>query len=216
MECNMSYSQIKSVAEWVISLLLLLVLSPLIMFIVIILAFYGLDNIVFIQSRTGKHLKTFKLIKFKTMRSDPDGRLEDADRLTAFGRFLRSTSLDELPQLFNVLAGQMTLIGPRPLLPEYLTWYHRNELSRFTVKPGITGLAQVRGRNTLPWKHRLRYDVFYAHKLSFSLDFLICLETIKALFSRKTLKKHNITFSHRLDVERRNGLPAFKKELNCR
>jgi undecaprenyl phosphate N,N'-diacetylbacillosamine 1-phosphate transferase len=207
----MSYDLIKSLAERCISLVLLITLSPILLLIVMILASGGLENVFFIQARTGKDQKIFKLIKFKTMRADPEGNLQNAARLTTFGRFLRSSSLDELPQLYHVLTGQMALIGPRPLLPEYLPWYHRNELLRFGVKPGITGLAQVKGRNIIPWHHRLRYDVFYAQKICFLLDFLIFRETLNALFNIKTLKKHDLTFSQRLDDERRLLLKACEK-----
>lgn len=209
----MAYDLIKSVAERCISLLLLIALSPFLLLIVLILASGGPGNIFFRQLRTGKDQKMFRLVKFKTMRHDSDPGLQDVDRLTPFGRVLRTTSLDEIPQLYHVLTGTMSLIGPRPLLPEYLPWYHSNELHRFEVKPGITGLAQIKGRNTLSWKHRLRYDTFYVQKKSFSLDFFILLHTILALFSIKTLKKHDKTHSQRLDIERLQWLKTGQKSM---
>ncbi|MCC5929943.1 MAG: sugar transferase [Cyclobacteriaceae bacterium] len=209
----MSYKLTKSIAERFISLFLLFALSPLLLLILLILASGGPKNIFFIQNRTGKDQKIFRLIKFKTMRDNAAGLLQDKDRLTFFGRLLRSSSLDELPQLWNVLTGQMSLIGPRPLLPEYLPWYYACERLRFTVRPGITGLAQIKGRNSIPWKHRLRYDTFYAQKICFSLDLFIFLHTLLLLFSRNTIEKHDKIFSHRLDVERSTLHQTSEKSL---
>lgn len=139
----------------------------------------------FFQIRPGKNEKTFKIIKFKTMndKKDSDGNLlSDAQRLTKIGNFVRKTSLDELPQLLNVLKGDMSLIGPRPLLPEYLPLYNESQRIRHEVKPGITGWAQVNGRNAISWAQKFEYDVWYVDNLSFLLDFKILFLTIKKVF----------------------------------
>src|SRR5690606_4734515 len=136
----------------------------------------------FFQLRPGKNERIFKIIKFKTMndKTDADGKLlPDSDRLTQTGRFVRKTSIDEIPQLINVLMGDMCLVGPRPLLPRYLPYYTETERIRHQVRPGITGLAQVKGRNILEWDKRLAYDVQYVNEISFKSDVLIILLTIK-------------------------------------
>ncbi|MGB3618464.1 MAG: sugar transferase [Catalinimonas sp.] len=138
-------------------------------------------RIFFTQERIGRNERPFRLYKFITMREahDTHGRtLPDAARLTRWGRWLRTTSLDELPQLWNVLRGEMSLVGPRPLLPAYLPLYSARQRQRHSVRPGITGLAQVRGRNALPWPQRFRYDVFYAERASFALDLMVLGETL--------------------------------------
>jgi len=136
----------------------------------------------FFQIRPGKNEKLFKIIKFKTMtdKKDRDGELlPDKDRLTSIGIFVRKTSLDEIPQLINVLIGNMSLIGPRPLLPEYLPLYTEKQSKRHLVKPGITGWAQVNGRNAISWEKKFEYDIWYVEHLSFILDIKIILKTIK-------------------------------------
>lgn len=142
----------------------------------------------FLQERPGKDGKIFKVIKFKSMTDerDADGNLlPDAQRLTKVGRFVRSTSIDELPQLINVLKGDMALIGPRPLLPRYLPYYTKREQLRHTVRPGITGWAQVHGRNNLNWDDRLELDAWYVENLSFLLDVRIFMKTIVNVLKRK-------------------------------
>ena len=139
----------------------------------------------FFQTRPGKNEKTFKIIKFKTMndKKDVDGNLlPDANRLTKIGQLVRKTSLDELPQLINVLKGDMSLIGPRPLLPEYLPLYNEIQKRRHKVKPGITGWAQVNGRNAISWEQKFEYDVWYVDNLSYLLDIKIFFLTIKKVF----------------------------------
>lgn len=142
----------------------------------------------FYQERPGKDEKIFKVIKFKSMTDERDANgklLPDADRLTPVGRFVRSTSIDELPQLINVLKGDMSFIGPRPLLVEYLPYYTEREKLRHTVRPGISGWAQVHGRNTVAWDERLEYDAYYAEHISFALDAKIFFITIKNVLMRK-------------------------------
>ena len=157
----------------------------------------------FRQERPGKNGKIFRVVKFKTMTDerDADGKLlPDAQRLTKVGRLVRSTSIDELPQLWNVFVGEMSLIGPRPLLPRYLPWYTEREQTRHLVRPGITGLAQVNGRNNLSWDEKLEYDARYVEDISFLNDCKIVLTTVRNVFARKDIEvapKGNF-----LDVER--------------
>lgn len=144
----------------------------------------------FFQERPGKGGKIFKVVKFKTMTDERDTNgnlLPDADRLTRVGKFVRSTSLDELPQLWNVFKGDMSLIGPRPLLVKYLPYYTKEEQLRHRVRPGITGLAQINGRNTLDWDKRLNYDVVYVNNISFRLDIEIILKTIINVIKRSDI-----------------------------
>ena len=168
-----------------------LVFLPAIAIVLALLAIANNGQPFFFQLRPGRDEKLFTIIKFKTMndRKDSSGRLlSDADRLTNVGRFVRKTSLDELPQLINVILGDMSLIGPRPLLPEYLAHYTNVEKRRHDVRPGITGLAQVKGRNQMKFSERLKNDVYYVDNLSFSLDFEVFLLTIKTiLFKSKTV-----------------------------
>lgn len=146
----------------------------------------------FIQERPGKHGKIFKVIKFKTMtdeRDEDDNLLPDEKRLTKIGKFIRSTSIDELPQLINVLKGDMALIGPRPLLPQYLPLYSKEQARRHAVRPGITGWAQVNGRNAISWTKKFELDVWYVDHISFWLDVKIIMLTIKKVFVREGINK---------------------------
>lgn len=146
----------------------------------------------FMQERPGKNGKIFKVIKFKTMTDERDANgklLPDADRLTKVGRFVRSTSIDELPQLLNVLKGDMALIGPRPLLPRYLALYTREQARRHEVRPGITGWAQVNGRNAISWTKKFEYDVWYVDHCSFMLDLKIVFMTIKKILIREGISQ---------------------------
>lgn len=166
----------------------LLILFPLLA-VVALAVRIGLGSPVFFrQERPGLHGRTFRLVKFRTMRdaAGPDGRLlPDAERMTQLGRMLRSTSLDEFPELWNVLRGDMSLVGPRPLLAEYLPLYSPRQARRHEVRPGITGWAQVNGRNAVGWKERLEMDVWYVENCSLALDLRILLRTIAAVFARR-------------------------------
>ena len=147
----------------------------------LVLLFMG-RPVIFLQKRPGYHEKIFGIMKFRTMKDlrDSEGRLlPDKDRLTGFGLFLRKTSLDELPEIFNILKGEMSLIGPRPLLEEYLPWYTERERLRHSVRPGLTGLAQASGRNLLDWDKRLELDAEYAENISFGLDMKVLWMTVK-------------------------------------
>lgn len=177
----------KRFLDIVISITGLIILSP-IFFIVAILVRIKLGSpVIFKQERPGKNEKIFKLYKFRSMnnKKDENGKLlPDKDRLTRFGRILRSTSLDELPELFNILKGDMSLIGPRPLTVGYLPYYNETEKHRHDVRPGLTGLAQINGRNALNWEERFSYDVEYVNNLSFKNDVKIFLKTFVKVFKR--------------------------------
>lgn len=152
-------------------------------------------GVFFMQDRIGKQGKVFKIIKYKTMTDERDTNgnlLPDADRLTKVGKFVRSTSIDELPQLFNVLKGDMALIGPRPLLPRYLPYYTEEEMHRHDVRPGITGWAQCNGRNSLTWDDKLALDVWYVNNLSFYTDVKIIYKTVLCVFKRESVEVEGI------------------------
>jgi len=166
--------------DLLLSIILLAVLAPVMAFLTFATYFALGRPIFFLQKRPGLHEKLFKLIKFRTMSAEvgPDGEpLADAKRLTAFGRFMRATSLDELPELWNVLIGDMSLVGPRPLLVQYLDYYSDEQARRHEVRPGVTGWAQVNGRNALSWEEKFRLDVWYVDHRSFWLDMKILLLT---------------------------------------
>lgn len=180
----------KRLLDFTLSLMGFLVLSPFFLLVMIFLFFANEGKPFFFQVRPGKNEKLFKIIKFKTMndKKDADGKLlPDKDRLTKVGSFVRKTSLDEIPQLLNVIKGDMSLIGPRPLLPAYLPYYTEREKLRHTVRPGITGLAQVNGRNSLKWDDRLELDAKYVENISFSNDIHIIFKTIENVIKRKDI-----------------------------
>jgi len=168
--------------------LVLLICSPVFLILTGLLYFSNNGSPFFIQSRPGNNCRVFRLIKFKTMndRRGADGfLLPDAQRLTAFGKFIRKTSLDEIPQLLNVIKGDMSLIGPRPLLVEYLPLYNKIQIRRHEVRPGITGWAQINGRNAIGWREKFDLDVWYVDHISFGLDLRIFLLTLKKVFKRE-------------------------------
>lgn len=178
---------IKPLCDKLLALVLLVVLSPVILGTMLLLAIANRGKVFFTQERPGKGEKIFKVIKFKTMndRKDADGNLlPDADRLTAVGRFVRSTSIDELPQIFNVLKGDMSFIGPRPLRVYYLPLYSPEQHRRHDVTPGISGWAQVNGRNNITWTRKFELDVWYVDNQSVWLDIKIFFLTIKKILIR--------------------------------
>lgn len=183
----------KRIIDFTIVFCVLLVIWPFLLLITIWLHFANKGaGAFFTQARPGKDGKIFKVIKFKTMTDerDADGNLlPDAERLTKVGRFVRSTSIDELPQLINVLKGDMALIGPRPLLPQYLPLYSKEQARRHEVRPGITGWAQVNGRNAISWTKKFELDVWYVDHCSFSLDVKIVFLTIKKVFMREGISQ---------------------------
>lgn len=176
-----------------IALIALICLSPILLIVTIWLHFANKGaGAFFLQERPGKDAKIFKVIKFKTMTDerDTDGNLlPDADRLTKVGKFVRSTSIDELPQLINVLKGDMALIGPRPLLVKYLPLYSPEQARRHEVRPGISGWAQCHGRNAISWTEKFKLDVWYVDHISFSVDLKIFLLTIKKVFIREGISE---------------------------
>lgn len=180
---------LKRIIDFIIVFCVLLIIWPILLLITIWLHFANRGaGAFFTQERPGKDGKIFKVIKFKTMTDerDTDGNLlPDADRLTKVGRFVRSTSIDELPQLINVLKGDMALIGPRPLLPQYLPLYNKEQARRHEIRPGITGWAQVNGRNAISWTKKFELDVWYVDHCSFLLDVKIIILTIKKVFVRE-------------------------------
>ena len=182
---------IKRIIDFVLSLIGLVVLSPVFIIVTILLYFANKGaGVFFTQERPGKEGRIFKVIKFKTMTDERDEKgelLSDKERLTKIGQFIRSTSLDEIPQLINVLKGDMALIGPRPLLVEYLPLYSKQQARRHEVRPGITGWAQVNGRNAISWTDKFKLDVWYVDHLSFQLDLKIFFLTLKKVFMREAI-----------------------------
>lgn len=170
----------------------LLLLSPIFLFVMIGLYFANQGKPFFFQDRPGLNEKIFKIIKFKTMndKKDKEGNLlPDAERLTPVGAFVRKTSLDEIPQLINVLKGDMSLIGPRPLLPQYLPLYNEQQRKRHLVRPGITGWAQVNGRNAISWQKKFELDVWYVENISFKTDLKVFLTTFKKVFKSEGISQ---------------------------
>ncbi len=177
----------KRVLDFCLSLCALIVLSPLLIVLTIVGVFAMDGNPFFTQERPGKGEKLFKLIKFRTMNNkrDKNGKLlPDEKRLTAYGKALRASSCDELPELFNILKGDMSIIGPRPLLVKYLSRYNAEQHRRHEVRPGLTGLAQVNGRNAITWEDKFRYDLEYIDNITFLGDVSIILKTIKSVLRR--------------------------------
>lgn len=202
---------IKRAFDLILALLALILLSPLMALIALLVWAQLGTPVLFRQQRSGLHGKTFILHKFRTMTDARDGQgnlLPDGERLTAFGRFLRSTSLDELPELFNVLKGDMSLVGPRPLLMRYLDRYTPHQMRRHEVKPGITGWAQVNGRNALTWERKFALDVWYVDHWSLWLD----LE-IGALTVWKILKREGISQPGRTTMDEFRGSSDFEVQV---
>lgn len=183
----------KRLIDFILVLCVLLVIWPILLIITVWLHFANKGaGAFFTQDRPGKNGKIFKVIKYKTMTDERDAEgnlLPDADRLTKVGCFVRSTSIDELPQLINVMKGDMALIGPRPLLPKYLPLYSPEQARRHEVRPGITGWAQINGRNAISWTKRFEYDVWYVDNCSFWLDLKIFFLTIKKVFIREGISQ---------------------------
>jgi len=178
---------VKRLLDLILSLAGLIVLSPLFILIMLILLFVNQGKPFFLQRRVGKKGRIFNVVKFRTMidKKDENGDLlPDKDRLTSFGEFIRRTSLDEIPQLLNVIAGNMSLVGPRPLLVDYLSLYSEEQARRHDVLPGITGWAQIHGRNTISWKRKFEYDIWYVDHISFILDMKILFITFVKVFQQ--------------------------------
>ncbi|WP_294331771.1 sugar transferase [uncultured Chryseobacterium sp.] len=183
---------IKRIFDFIVASIGLVILSPIFLTITIVLYFANNGKPFFFQSRPGLNGKLFNIIKFKTMNDKKDSNgnlLPDAERLTAIGAFVRKISLDELPQLINVLKGDMSLIGPRPLLPQYLSLYNERQKRRHEVRPGITGWAQVNGRNAISWKKKFELDVWYVDHLNFMTDLKVFLMTFKKVFKSEGISQ---------------------------
>nr|WP_270526373.1 sugar transferase [Longibaculum muris] len=179
---------IKRMLDFILSLMAIIILSPVLILVAILVRTKLGSPVIFKQKRPGKDEKIFTLYKFRTMTDERDEEgnlLPDDIRLTRFGKLLRSTSLDELPELFNILKGDMAIVGPRPLLVRYLPLYNEHQKHRHDVRPGFTGYAQVNGRNSITWEEKFNLDVEYTHKISFLLDLRIILKTIKVVVIRE-------------------------------
>ena len=197
------YTLIKYLFDKVFALSLLIILLPFLVLIFLILMIHHSGSPLFMQTRVGLNEKFFKIIKFRTMNTKRDKNgmlLDDSFRITKIGKFLRKFSIDELPQIFNVLFGNMSFVGPRPLLPEYLSLYNKNQKKRHNVKPGITGLAQIMGRNNISWKQKFDFDIEYVRKQNFFLDINIILKSIS-----KVIFAHGINSSDNKPIEPFNG-----------
>ncbi len=193
----------KPFVDFFIALISLIILSPLFLLVAVLLTLANKGNPFFFQQRPGRNEKIFKIVKFRTMTNtrDKNGRLlPDAERLTKIGKLVRKTSLDEIPQLINVIKGEMSLIGPRPLLPEYLPLYNDWQKKRHEVRPGITGWAQVNGRNSLDWNKKFEMDVWYVNNVNFPLDLKILFKTIE-----KVIKSEGINSAGQVTTENFKG-----------
>ena len=192
--------------DFIFSVAGLIILSPLMLLVIIVLSVVNKGaGVFFYQLRPGKKELLFKVVKFKSMTEECDSEgnlLSNAERLTKFGKFIRSTSIDELPQLFNIVSGNMSFIGPRPLLIRYLPFYTETERKRHSVRPGITGLAQINGRNLIDWDTRLGLDVQYVENISFLGDIKIVLKTIRNVLTAKDIVIDTNQELQDLDIER--------------
>ena len=184
---------IKRVLDFIISLLALTVLSPLLLVLTLVGAVKMRGNPFFVQERPGRNGRVFRLIKLRSMTNEKKNGelLPDEERLTGYGRFLRRTSLDELPELWNILVGHMSIVGPRPLLVKYLPLYNEHQARRHEVRPGLTGWAQVNGRNSITWEQKFDYDVWYVDHVSFALDVRIVMMTVRSVLKREGISGDN-------------------------
>lgn len=206
----------KRVLDVIAASLLLAVLSPLLCLIALAVRIALGSPVLFRQMRGGLHQRPFNIMKFRSMTDGRDSAgnlLPDHARMTRLGRLLRATSLDELPELFNVLKGEMSLVGPRPLLTRYQPWYTAEESRRFDVRPGITGLAQISGRNSLGWEDRFRHDVDYVENCTLVLDLKILSLTIGKVLRREHIDENISLTGNSLDEQRR--MNSFEKEQSC-
>ena len=193
-KCGIYERYIKRFLDFTLSLIALILLSPILLVFTVVGIIKMKGNPFFYQQRPGKNEKIFKLIKFRTMTSKKDKQgnlLPDEQRLTSYGRFLRSTSIDELPELINILKGDMSIIGPRPLLVKYLPLYNEYQKHRHDVRPGLTGYAQVNGRNTISWEEKFKYDLAYVNDITFLGDWKILLQTLFKVITREGINSEN-------------------------
>lgn len=193
---NIYSAYIKRLIDFILAIVGLITLAPLIVIIALLVKVKLGSPVIFKQNRPGINEEIFKLFKFRTMtdETNPAGvLLPDSIRLNKFGRLLRSTSLDELPSLINILKGDMSVVGPRPLAVQYLPYYEENEKLRHAVRPGLTGLAQVNGRNSVTWEERFNHDLYYVSNVSFLMDIKIIVKTIQVIVSRKDIGERGVT-----------------------
>lgn len=199
-------SVFKRMLDFVVALVFFTVLSPIFLMVMMLLSIANKGNPFFVQVRPGKDEQNFKIIKFKTMNDQKDemgNLLPDAKRLTKIGSFVRKTSLDEIPQLINILIGDMSIVGPRPLLLKYLPYYTKEERGRHSVRPGITGLAQINGRNTVRWDDRLALDVQYVKNITFMGDAKIIYKTVLKVIKSENIVVDPESIMQNLDDERK-------------
>ncbi|MDF0708328.1 sugar transferase [Flagellimonas okinawensis] len=207
----------KRAIDFIASLFGLLILSPIVLIVAILLGIDFKGNPFFKQNRPGKNERIFGIVKFKTMNDKKDEQgnlLPDNERITPLGKFIRKTSLDEIPQLINVLKGDMSLVGPRPLRTFYLPYYNQTEKIRHHVRPGITGLAQVSGRNFLTWEEKFAYDITYVQNLSFPLDVKILFKTFKKAFFDKDVADDPNAYVENFDIYRTKQRQQKNEEEN--
>ncbi len=189
-----NYFSFKYFFDKLIAFLLLILISPFLLFISLLILIILGKPIFFIQERPGFKCRPFKIIKFRTMKNlyaEKGDLMDDKFRIHKFGQFLRSTSIDELPALINIIKGEMSFIGPRPLLMKYLQLYNKEQIKRHYVKPGMTGLAQINGRNLISWEKKFQYDLYYVKKINFILDLKILIITFKKVFLRIGINSKN-------------------------
>ncbi len=197
---------IKRILDFILSFIAIIILSPVLLIVAILVRTKLGTPVIFKQERPGLNEKIFTLYKFRTMTDERDEEgnlLPDEIRLTKFGKLLRSTSLDELPELFNILKGDMAIVGPRPLAVIYLPWYNENERHRHDVRPGLTGLAQINGRNNITWEKRFDYDLKYVKNIKFIEDFAIILKTIYRVIKKENIGIRGISSPEDFDIYRR-------------
>lgn len=207
---------VKRVLDFSLSLFALIVLSPLLLVLIVVGAVQMKGNPFFTQLRPGKDEKIFRLIKFRTMTNakDKEGNLlPDEKRLVPYGKFLRSTSLDELPELINIVKGDMSIVGPRPLLVEYLPYYTEEEKCRHNIRPGLTGWAQVNGRNAISWDHKLGLDIEYVSKLCFVMDIRIILLTLEKVLRRSDIQVGDTFTGGKFIDQRKTRMESIKEEV---
>lgn len=179
---------IKRLLDFILSLFAIIILSPVLLIVALLVRIKLGAPVIFKQKRPGLNEKIFTLYKFRTMTDAKDEQgnlLPDEIRLTKFGKLLRSTSLDELPELFNILKGDMSIVGPRPLMTRYLPYYTEEERARHSIRPGMTGYAQVKGRNSLTWDEKFKYDLYYVNHVTFLVDIKVILDTIKIVINHE-------------------------------
>ncbi len=199
--------------DFTLSLLAIIFLSPLLIVTAILVRIKLGCPVIFKQKRPGLNEKIFTIYKFRTMtdKKDSDGNLlPDGERLTDFGRFLRKTSIDELPELFNILNGDMSIVGPRPLAVSYLPYYSQEERERHSVRPGLTGLAQINGRNALTWEEKFFYDIQYANNITFCLDITIIIKTLLVVCKRTNIGERGVDALTNFNEHRRRSLDNSK------